>query len=110
ADASGSAVCLEAGVTHAALAATTSRVRCGGLVYSLGYRHPAVLANAMAPLDPPAGGRVTLGLGAGWHQTEYDAYGIPFPPAPVRLRQLEEEVQCIRALLTEDVVDFEGEV
>ena len=109
ADASGSAVCLEAVVTHAALAATTSRVRCGSLVYSIGYRHPAVLANAMATLDHLAGGRVTLGLGAGWHQTEYDAYGIPFPPAPVRLRQLEEGLHCVRGLLTQDVTSFEGE-
>jgi F420-dependent oxidoreductase-like protein len=109
ADASGSAVCLEAVATHAALAAETSRVRCGSLVYSIGYRHPAVLANTMATLDHLAGGRVTLGLGAGWHQVEYDAYGIPFPPAPVRLRQLEEGVQCVRALLTSDIANFDGE-
>ncbi|HEY7133860.1 MAG TPA: TIGR03560 family F420-dependent LLM class oxidoreductase [Acidimicrobiia bacterium] len=109
ADASGSATCLEAVTTHAALAAATTRVRCGSLVYSVGYRHPAVLANAMATLDQLAQGRVTLGLGAGWHQAEYDAYGIPFPEAPVRLRMLDEGVQCVRGLLTEDVSDFKGE-
>jgi len=75
----------------------------------VGYRHPAVLANAMATIDHLAGGRVTLGLGAGWHQGEYDAYGIPFPAAGVRLRQLEEAIQCVRGLLTDDVTTFEGE-
>jgi F420-dependent oxidoreductase-like protein len=109
ADATGGAVCLEAVTTHAALALATERVRCGSLVYSVGYRHPAVLANAMATIDQLSGGRVTLGLGAGWHQGEYDAYGIPFPAAGVRLRQLEEAIQCVRGLLTDDVTSFEGE-
>jgi len=104
ADATGSPECLEAVATHAALALSTSRVRCGSLVYSVGYRHPAVLANAMATIDQLSGGRVTLGLGAGWHQGEYDAYGIPFPSPGVRLRQLDEAIQC-----TQDVTTFEGE-
>jgi F420-dependent oxidoreductase-like protein len=101
--------CLEGLTAHAALAMATTSVRCGSLVYCAGYRHPAVMAKSIATIDNFSGGRVTLGLGAGWHQGEFDAYGIPFPPAPVRLRQLEEQVQCIRALLTDDVVDFEGE-
>jgi F420-dependent oxidoreductase-like protein len=101
--------CLEGLTAHAALVMATSRVRCGSLVYCAGYRHPAVLAKSIATIDNFSGGRVTLGLGAGWHQGEFDAYGIPFPPAPVRLRQLEETVHCVRALLTEDVVDFDGE-
>jgi F420-dependent oxidoreductase-like protein len=106
---SSGSVCLEAIAAHTAVATTTERVRCGSLVYCVGYRHPAVLANAMATIDHLSGGRVTLGLGAGWHQTEYDAYGIPFPPAPVRLRQVAEAIQCVRALLTEEVANFEGE-
>ena len=101
--------CLEGLTAHAALAMATSTVRCGSLVYCAGYRHPAVLAKSIATIDNFSGGRVTLGLGAGWHQGEFDAYGIPFPPAPVRLRQLEEQLLCIRALFTEEVVDFEGE-
>ena len=101
--------CLEGLTAHAALAMATSTVRCGSLVYCAGYRHPAVMAKSIATIDNFSDGRVTLGLGAGWHQGEFDAYGIPFPPAPVRLRQLEEQVRCIRALLTEDVVDFDGE-
>jgi F420-dependent oxidoreductase-like protein len=100
--------CLEALTTHTALALATSRVRCGSLVYCAGYRHPAVLANAMATLDQLSGGRVVLGLGAGWHQGEYAAYGIPFPPAAERLRMLDEAVQCVRLLLTEDIANFDG--
>jgi alkanesulfonate monooxygenase SsuD/methylene tetrahydromethanopterin reductase-like flavin-dependent oxidoreductase (luciferase family) len=109
ADASGSPVCLEAVAAHAALIEATTRVQCGSLVYSVGYRHPAILANAMATLDHMSDGRVVLGMGAGWAQIEYDAYGIPFPPAPVRLRQLNEGIQCVRGLLTQDVTDFDGE-
>jgi F420-dependent oxidoreductase-like protein len=109
ADPSGGAECLEAVSTHTALATATSRVRCGSLVYSVGYRHPAVLANAMATIDHFSGGRVTLGLGAGWHQGEYDAYGIPFPSTGVRLAQLDEAIQCIRGLLTQEVTNFDGQ-
>lgn len=108
ADLGGGAMCLEAIATHAALALETSRVRCGSLVYSVGYRHPAVLAKAMATLDHLSGGRIVLGLGGGWHQHEYDAYGIPFPSPAVRLHQLEEAIQCVRALLTEESADFDG--
>ncbi len=63
ADGTGNPHSLEAVASHAALAATTSRVRCGSLVYSVGYRHPAVLANVMATLDQLSGGRITLGVG-----------------------------------------------
>jgi F420-dependent oxidoreductase-like protein len=108
ADASGDPHCLEAVASHAALAATTSRVTCGSLVYSAGYRHPAVLANAMATLDQIADGRIVLGLGGGWLQGEYDAYGLPFGSPGERLRMLEEYVQCVRGLLTQDRTSFDG--
>jgi F420-dependent oxidoreductase-like protein len=101
--------CLEAVATHAALACDTTRVRCGSLVYSVGYRHPAVLANAMCTIDQLSGGRAEFGIGAGWSQIEYDAYGIPFPPIGVRMDQLEEAIQCVRGLLREDSVDFDGQ-
>jgi alkanesulfonate monooxygenase SsuD/methylene tetrahydromethanopterin reductase-like flavin-dependent oxidoreductase (luciferase family) len=77
-------------------------------VYSVGYRHPAVLANAIATIDHLSGGRAALGLGAGWHQGEYDAYGIPFPPAGVRLEQLDEGAQCARGLLRDETTTFDG--
>jgi len=101
--------CLEAVATHTALAAHTSSVRCGSLVYCAGYRHPAVLANAIATIDHVSGGRADLGLGAGWCEPEYRAYGIPFPSAGVRLDILEESAECIRSLLRDDSTTFEGE-
>jgi F420-dependent oxidoreductase-like protein len=100
--------CLEAVATHAALACDTTRVRCGSLVYSVGYRHPAVLANAICTIDQLSGGRADFGIGAGWSEIEYDAYGIPFPSVGVRMDQLEEAIQCVRGLLHQDRVDFEG--
>jgi F420-dependent oxidoreductase-like protein len=103
------AVCLEAVAMHAALACSTSRVRCGSLVYSIGYRHPAILAKAITTIDHLSGGRADMGIGAGWAQVEYDAYGIPFPSPKIRLDQLEEGIQCLRGLLHDDVADFVGE-
>ena len=103
------AECLEAVATHAALACDTTRVRCGSLVYSIGYRHPAVLANAIATIDHLSAGRADLGIGAGWSEIEYRAYGIPFPPVKVRMDQLEEAAQCIRSLLRNEVTTFKGE-
>jgi F420-dependent oxidoreductase-like protein len=108
ADATGEPHCLEAVSAHAALACHTTRVRCGCLVYSVGYRHPAVLANAVATIDHLSGGRAEMGLGAGWSQVEYDAYGIPFPSAGTRLEQLDEAAECVRSLLREDTTDFDG--
>ncbi len=101
--------CHEAVATHAALACDTSTVRCGSLVYCVGYRHPAVLANAICTIDHLSGGRADLGLGAGWSQVEYEAYGIPFPSAKVRLDMLEEAIQCVRGLLRDEKTSFEGE-
>lgn len=101
--------CLEAVAAHAALACRTTRVRVGSLVYSVGYRHPAVLANAIATIDHLSGGRAEMGLGAGWSQVEYDAYGIPFPPLGTRMDQLEEGIQCVRSLLRRDTTDFAGD-
>jgi F420-dependent oxidoreductase-like protein len=100
--------CLEAVAMHAALACATSRVRCGSLVYSIGYRHPAVLAKAITTIDRLSGGRAEMGLGAGWAQVEYAAFGIPFPTPGVRLDQVEEGVQVLRGLLRDEVTTFEG--
>lgn len=102
------AACLEAVAMHAALACTTNRVRCGSLVYSVGYRHPAVLAKAITAIDQLSGGRADMGIGAGWAKVEYDAYGIDFPEVKVRMDQLEEGIQCLRGLLHDEVTDFEG--
>ncbi|MEL7207138.1 MAG: TIGR03560 family F420-dependent LLM class oxidoreductase [Actinomycetota bacterium] len=101
--------CHEAVASHAALACETSRVQVGSLVYCAGYRHPAVLANAIATIDHLSGGRAVLGLGAGWAVNEYEAYGIPFPGAGARLDLLEESIHCIRSLLRNETTDFAGE-
>jgi len=100
--------CHEAVACHAALACHTSRVRVGSLVYCAGYRHPAVLANAITTIDHLSGGRADLGLGAGWAHNEYAAYGIPFPSAGERLDLLEESIQAIRSLLRQEVTTFIG--
>jgi F420-dependent oxidoreductase-like protein len=102
------AACLEAVAMHAALACETSRVRCGSLVYSIGYRHPAVLAKAITTIDQISGGRAEMGIGAGWAEIEYQAYGIDFPALSTRMDQLEEGIQVLRGLLHENVTTFEG--
>lgn len=102
------AACLEAVSMHAALACTTSRVQVGSLVYSIGYRHPAVLAKAITAIDQLSGGRAHMGIGAGWAQVEYRAYGIDFPEVRTRMDQLEEGIQCLRGLLHDEVTDFDG--
>lgn len=99
---------LEAVASHTALACSTSRVRCGSLVYCAGYRHPAVLANAITTIDHLSGGRADIGLGCGWADYEYKAYGIPFPSTGERIDLLDESVQCIRGLLRNDVTNFSG--
>lgn len=109
ADLTGGADCHEAVAAHAALACHTERVRVGCLVYCAGYRHPAVLAKAIATIDHLAGGRADIGLGAGWSQLEYQAYGIPFPSAGTRLDILEEAAACVRGLLRDETTTFTGE-
>lgn len=102
------AQCLEAVSMHTTLALETSRVQCGALVYSIGYRHPAVLAKAITAIDLLSGGRAAMGLGAGWADVEYQAYGIDFPSLSTRMDQLEEGAAVLRGLLHDDVTSFEG--
>lgn len=103
------AECFEGLTTHAALAAVTNRPRIGCLVYSAGYRHPAVMANALVTIDHLSHGRLEVGLGAGWLEAEYKDYGIPFEPPAVRLRRLKETVEIIRSLWTQETTDYDGE-
>ncbi|MFZ1490993.1 MAG: TIGR03560 family F420-dependent LLM class oxidoreductase [Ilumatobacteraceae bacterium] len=103
------ATCFEAVALHAALACETSRVRVGSLVYSIGYRHPAVLAKLITTIDHLSGGRADLGLGAGWAEVEYNAYGIDFPTVKTRMDQLEEAAECVRGLLRDETTSFAGE-
>ena len=94
--------CFEALTSQAALALETSRVRVGCLVYSTGYRHPTLLAQAGATIDHLSEGRLEMGLGAGWHSLEYEAYGLPFEAPAVRLRRMAESATIVRALWNED--------
>jgi F420-dependent oxidoreductase-like protein len=93
----------------AAIAASTSRVRVGSIVFGNTYRHPAVLLNQVATVDEISGGRVILGIGAGWQENEHAAYGIELPPVKQRLDRFEEAVQIIRGLLKNERYSFSGE-
>ncbi len=100
---------LECFTTLGAVAAITRRVRLGQLVLGVPYRNPAMTVKMATTLDLISGGRSILGLGAGWHQREYEAYGWgDFEPPPVRLKRLEEALQVARALWTERPADFAG--
>ena len=99
----------ESWITMAALARDVPRVRLGTLVAGNTYRHPAVLANMVATLDNLAGGRVVLGLGAGWQQNEHDAYGIDYGTVGSRLDRLEEACQVINGLFNNDHFNFTGQ-
>ena len=88
-----------------ALAAVTERVEIGPLVSCTGFRNPALLAKVAETVDEISGGRLILGLGAGWHEPEYDAFGYPFDH---RVGRFEEALRIIAGLLREGHIDFEG--
>jgi probable F420-dependent oxidoreductase len=100
---------LEATAGLAALAATTSRVRLAPLVLGITYRHPAVLANWAATVDHISGGRLLLGVGAGWQENEHEQYGIRLGPPGERLARFEEALRVLRGLLTEARTTVDGE-
>ena len=91
-----------------ALAQATHRIRIGSMVNGMHYRHPAVTANAAATLDIISGGRLDLGLGAGWFEPESQAYGIPLGTLKERMDQFEEGTEVIVRLLTQEHTDFHG--
>src|SRR4051794_22994234 len=95
----------EAWTMLSALAEATQRVELGTLVAATPFRNPAVFAKMIATLDEISNGRVIAGLGAGWHQPEFDAFGVPFDH---RASRFEEAVQIIAPLLRDGGVDFDG--
>jgi F420-dependent oxidoreductase-like protein len=99
---------LEGWTSLAALAQATRRIRVGCQVTGMIYRHPAVLANMAATVDIVSGGRLELGLGAGWNQQECDAYGIELPPLRERFDRFDEGVEAIVGLLRDPVTDLDG--
>ena len=100
---------LDAWTTLSGLAAHTTTLELGTLVSPVTFRHPAVLARAAATADEISGGRVTLGIGAGWMEREHEAYGFDFGTARDRVARLGEQVEIVHRLLREDGVDFDGE-
>ena len=99
---------LESWSTLSALAALVPRLRVGTIVLGNTYRHPAVVAKMAAQVDIISGGRLILGLGAGWQENEHEAYGIPFYTTRERLERLDEACEVIRSLWTRPRSDFEG--
>jgi F420-dependent oxidoreductase-like protein len=99
---------LEGWTTIAALAEATQKLRLGLLVSCNSFRPPALVAKMAATLDTISSGRCELGLGAGWMEEEYRAYGYDFPPIAERLAQLEESLEVITRLFTESRASFDG--
>jgi F420-dependent oxidoreductase-like protein len=101
--------CLEGWTALAALAQATARLRLGVLVTGIHYRHPAVLANMAATLDIISGGRLELGIGAGWNEEETGAYGMQLGSLRDRSDRFEEACQVLIGLLSRESTDFAGE-
>ena len=93
----------------AAAAAVTTTLRVGCLVFDNDYRHPLVLAKEIATLDVLSGGRVDLGIGAGWMAPDYEQSGIPFDPPGTRVSRMFEAVAVMKGLFADGAFDFEGE-
>src|SRR5712692_2246719 len=102
-------VTFECWMSLAALARDTKRVRVGQIVTCNSYRNPALLAKMASTLDVLSHGRLNFGIGAGWYEHEYRAYGYPFPDGPERLRQLREALQVIHAMWEQEEATFEGQ-
>jgi F420-dependent oxidoreductase-like protein len=98
----------DAWTTIAGLAARTTKLRLGTLVSPVTFRQPSLLANAVTTADHISGGRVELGMGAGWNELEHEAFGFPFPPLRERLEHLAEQIEIVHRLWTEEHVSFEG--
>ncbi len=101
-------VTFECWMSTAALARDTSNIRIGQMVTCNSYRHPALLAKMASTVDVLSHGRLNFGIGAGWYEHEYRAYGYEYPDAPLRLRHLREAVQVILALWTQEEANFDG--
>jgi probable F420-dependent oxidoreductase len=92
----------------AAAAAVTSRIRLGALVFANDYRHPLLLAREMATLDQVSGGRLELGIGAGWNTSDYRQLGMPYERAGLRIERMQESLQLMRRLLAGERVSHSG--
>lgn len=100
--------CLEGWTTLSALAQATSRARIGHLVIGNTYRHPCITAKMAASLDHISGGRLNLGIGAGWFELEHRTFGIDYKTVPGRLAALDEACQIIRSMFTQPKTTLHG--
>jgi F420-dependent oxidoreductase-like protein len=100
--------CLEGWITLTALLQETRRLRGGVLVTGMVYRHPGVLANMVSTLDITSGGRLELGIGAGWNEEECTAFGIDLGTMKERFDRFEEGLAVLESLLTNDLTTFDG--
>jgi F420-dependent oxidoreductase-like protein len=91
-----------------AIAAITERIKIGQVVVCNSYRNPSLLANVLSTLDVISNGRIELGIGAGWYEGEYIAYGYDFPSNVTRIKQLDESLTIIKAMWTEKRASFKG--
>ncbi len=98
----------EAIATLAALATETERVRVACLVFCVPYRNPALLAKALTTIDHLSHGRLEVGLGAGWHEPEFRAYGYGFPPIGQRISMFQEGLRIVRGMLSQERTTFDG--
>ncbi|HEY3944945.1 MAG TPA: TIGR03560 family F420-dependent LLM class oxidoreductase [Solirubrobacteraceae bacterium] len=99
---------MDAWATLSALSAVSSRVRLGTLVSPATFRHPSNLAKLVATVDEISGGRVELGLGAGWHEGEHEAYGFRFPTTRTRMDRLAEQLEVVLGTWTRTPFSFDG--
>ncbi len=99
----------EAWTLMAAFAASTKRIRLGQMCTCVAYRNPAYLAKVAATVDLISGGRLEMGIGAGWYEHEFRAYGYGFPDAPARLRALREGVEIMHQAWTTGKASLDGE-
>ena len=98
----------ECWTSMAALARETSTIKLGQMVTCNNYRPPSLLAKMASSVDVMSRGRLILGIGAGWYENEFQAYGYEYPETPERLRMLRESLQVIKAMWTQDRAEFEG--
>jgi len=98
----------ECWTSMAGLARDTKTIRLGQMVTCNSYRPPSLLAKMASCIDVMSHGRLILGIGAGWYEHEYDAYGYAYPETPERLRMLRESLQVIKAMWTQDEASFDG--
>ncbi len=100
--------CFEGISTMAAIAAVTRRIRVGSMMICVPFRNPALLAKAVVSIDHISGGRVELGVGAGWFAEEFEEFGYAFPPIGQRFDMLEEGLQILRSMFRDPVTHFQG--